>query len=415
MSSNSFNPPVASPPTASPTSLNWAPASTSSLVTSSSSSSTVAHYSAPPTSTSTPSPDHQVIAHLRAFSPPKWIFSHPTPVNSSTCHVGDDPIRTTTSSFYDPQRVGSRHAHHGPVPKDKDEEAFPAYAPKRSGIRFVKASSEWTGSNLNRGHEIEGKTSQGSVGSALVDERVQISKGSQVRGLYESLVGLEGTPRSDELVPKESKISPPPEVQVDIDLTSDRSDSDSDPQIIILDPTTRLPEPLLGPTPMRHTQRARARPNPPHSRAIHELLPPSQPSELPANAQGQPLVPLIAPTHYAIPPTNIGWRILERQGWKEGASLGVPSEEEGSATSQRLKVPLKASDKFDRKGLGIKGKEKGDREGSRDRSKKEKERENQRREWVELEKRGKGRREIEMRQRQEAKERKELLAYMNRA
>lgn len=55
--------------------------------------------------------------------------------------------------------------------------------------------------------------------------------------------------------------------------------------------------------------------------------------------------PLVPPTHYGVRSSNIGYGMLQRLGWVEDTGLG-------SSTLGR-KTPLKASDKHDRKGLGV--------------------------------------------------------------
>lgn len=60
--------------------------------------------------------------------------------------------------------------------------------------------------------------------------------------------------------------------------------------------------------------------------------------------------PLIPPTHYGVRSSNIGYGMLQRLGWEEEKGLG--SSELGR------KTPLKASDKHDRKGLGVDSKRK---------------------------------------------------------
>lgn len=55
--------------------------------------------------------------------------------------------------------------------------------------------------------------------------------------------------------------------------------------------------------------------------------------------------PLVPPTHYGVRSSNVGYGMLQRLGWIEDTGLG---------TSQiGRKTPLKASDKHDRKGLGV--------------------------------------------------------------
>lgn len=55
--------------------------------------------------------------------------------------------------------------------------------------------------------------------------------------------------------------------------------------------------------------------------------------------------PLVPPTHYGVRSSNVGYGMLQRLGWTEDTGLG------SSQTGR--KAPLKASDKHDRKGLGV--------------------------------------------------------------
>lgn len=68
--------------------------------------------------------------------------------------------------------------------------------------------------------------------------------------------------------------------------------------------------------------------------------------------------PLVPPTHYGVRSSNVGYGMLQRLGWTEDTGLG------SSQTGR--KAPLKASDKHDRKGLGVDSKrrlEQEEREG----------------------------------------------------
>lgn len=58
--------------------------------------------------------------------------------------------------------------------------------------------------------------------------------------------------------------------------------------------------------------------------------------------------PLVPPTHYGVRSSNIGYGMLQRLGWVEDTGLG--------SGQLGRKTPLKASEKFDRKGLGVDGK-----------------------------------------------------------
>lgn len=169
-----------------------------------------------------------------------------------------------------------------------------------------------------------------------VELREPIDKGKQVQSVYESIVGITNT-QSRDLVVRPAQPAD--------------HDPDDDDDIVFIDAVTREPE-------TRPRKRARAR-------ATHELV--SQP--------GTPPVQL--PPNYGVNQRNKGWQMLERAGWQEGTALGVPrsitalqlhasSSSSSSARVQtppppptelpkddRLLVPLKASDKFDKKGLGL--------------------------------------------------------------
>ena len=74
-----------------------------------------------------------------------------------------------------------------------------------------------------------------------------------------------------------------------------------------------------------------------HSSSILHLL-----SKDPQHTVSQPLVP---PLQYGLHSSNIGYTMLQRLGWVENTGLG--QQEKGR------KVPIKALEKFDRKGLGV--------------------------------------------------------------
>ena len=136
------------------------------------------------------------------------------------------------------------------------------------------------------------------------------------------------------------------------------------------------------------------------------------------------------PTQYAIKPDSPGWRLLARQGWREGLPLGpVPavvsaaaasssSTSGGDAAAGRLKVPLRAVEKHDRSGIGV-AKAPQDRAvvGALNSESARRERERERKRKAEQEakaRRGKGERGMERQRKQEERERKAWIAYMNR-
>jgi hypothetical protein len=141
-------------------------------------------------------------------------------------------------------------------------------------------------------------------------------------------------------------------------------------------------------------------------RKIHELL-------------GETTDPiLVPPTYYALRETNVGYRLLSKQGWKEGETLGPtrePDDETREGGRGGLKVPLRAIEKFDRKGLGSAQEErgKGKGKGRWKMSGKEKERERAKMREEEIGKRGKGEKGMERQLERENRERKAWIAYMN--
>ena len=280
---------------------------------------------------------------FKGFGPPAWIFSF---------NAGDpDPAPTASTSslagpiHYAPPPPRTSFGRPRPALEEGDTEG--SYGPRtrrRGNVRFVPA---------------RGLVAEKGKGRATDED-----KGAFVRGLYESIVSATPPPPP---APRARARTP------DVDLTLD---SDSDDEVIILNPLTRLPYP---------------RPRPARPRAIHDLLADSTPSS-----------PLLPPIQYALKPSNIGWRLLARQGWVEGQPLG-PLDEKGEGGG--LKVPLKGSEKFDRAGLGGGGR------GERRESPRETE---ERRREEERGLREKGSAGMEKKRRKEEGERKALLAYMNR-
>ncbi|GAA5971228.1 hypothetical protein JCM3765_007145 [Sporobolomyces pararoseus] len=333
-------------------------------------------------------------------------------------------LQTPPSTFATTTSTTSRRAGLGSAPRRLyvDDDFIP-YGPttyRKGKVRFVPGG-------LLGGEEEEpqiGVKQEKGKGKATdqhyvkEDEEALVAKpqrkvemsGNAVKGLYASIVGLRSTPStstSSATTPRRSpsphldrkpQFSPPSKptlssstTEEDIVLSSDSepeppspeenpSDSEDD-DVIILDPLTNLPESRILPPPRK---KPRLKP-----RLIHELL---------GDSTDPVLVP---PTHYALPETNFGYRLLSKQGWKEGATLG----KQGG-----LKVPLKAIEKFDRKGLGLEEKKKAQWKLTA----KEKEDERRRVELEERDKRGRGSRGMARKIRMENAERKAWIAYMNR-
>lgn len=241
----------------------------------------------------------------------------------------------------------------------------------------------------------------------LPTRKLEVS-GNQVKGLYASIVGLRTPSTSLPSTASSSGLPSPPTLKLprlendgsksarepDIVLSSDsepeptseREDGDDEhDDIVILDPLTNLPELRTRPD---LVAKPRLKP-----RLIPELL---------VDPSSEPLV--VPPTYYALPETNFGYRLLAKQGWKEGTTLG----RQGSG----LKVPLRAVEKYDRRGLGLDtGK---DKRGRWKLTAREKEDERRRAALEERDHRGKGSRGMAKKVRMDNAERKAWIAYMNR-
>ncbi|GJN92762.1 hypothetical protein Rhopal_005800-T1 [Rhodotorula paludigena] len=293
--------------------------------------------------------------------------------------------------------------------------------------------------------------------------------GTAVRGLYASIVGLHSAPASLPSSPKPPRDpDPPPPLRAStappkrkpaaapparpperpaqtqrsavenedvLVLSSDSEDEsarddtasdsdDDDDDLVVMDPLTGEPEvrPNTAPTSSSHSSTFSHHTSDPSKPRlapllIHELLAPPSSSASPASTAGSDsgsgaLRPFVPPTHYALKPDNPGWRILQRQGWREGGVLGAVPAPGSGAAPRGLKVPLRAKEKFDRRGLG--GEERaGARVGKVERRReRERVREGEERE---RERRGRGARGMERVQKREERERKAMIAYMNRS
>lgn len=212
------------------------------------------------------------------------------------------------------------------------------------------------------------------------------------------------------------------------DDEEDDDEADGD-DLVVIDPLTGLAEERPRDPLTKTARRKRVQPL-----FIHQLLPrasPSSDSDATTSAGGRgPLKPFVPPTQYAIKPDSPGWRLLARQGWREGLPLGpVPavvsaaaasssSTSGGDAAAGRLKVPLRAVEKHDRSGIGV-AKAPQDRAvvGALNSESARRERERERKRKAEQEakaRRGKGERGMERQRKQEERERKAWIAYMNR-
>ncbi|KAM0751120.1 hypothetical protein T439DRAFT_325273 [Meredithblackwellia eburnea MCA 4105] len=331
---------------------------------------------------------------FKGFGPPAWIFSF---------NEGEEGRRSgegaSTNEAQDRQRV--REAMYGPSQdtgrsyKEADHEdqdaSFGPTLKRRGNVKFVRE-----GAGLGAG---KGK-------GRAVDAEEQVDRsGGGVRGFYEALVGTSSgsvTPTSRNATPP-LPIASTSSVTAAIDLTqADDTSDEEEAEMIIMNPITRLPLP----PPSKLPKRKRAKPTP-----LHLLINPPE-----AKA-------VVPPISYAIKQTNVGYKMLERQGWKIGEGLGVapgltasdevPREAEGTDGNKirrGLLVPIKASEKFDRRGIGL-DKEKG-AELKRKREQLEEDRRRKREDELKSAlMKGRERRALA---KLEQRERKDMIAYMNR-
>lgn len=75
-------------------------------------------------------------------------------------------------------------------------------------------------------------------------------------------------------------------------------------------------------------------------------------SQSKSGSTSKAIQPLIPPTYYALKANNVGHSMLRKLGWTEEEALGRA----GTGLASGRKQPIKASDKFDRKGLGVESK-----------------------------------------------------------
>ncbi|GAA5974062.1 hypothetical protein JCM21900_001864 [Sporobolomyces salmonicolor] len=346
--------------------------------------------------------------HMDRSSRPAFIFSYNADDEDLQALASSSGVPIASTSLAHTTATSSRHAGLGSR-QDRwhEDNDFPAYGPtthRRGPMRFVPAK-EGYGVRLGEG-DVKSKGKGRRVidaddeGSAQEEEpRVPVKKlempGTAVRGLYESIVGVRSAPATT--APSRAPSPPPPPppprsastppLEPDLILSSD-PESEPDDDLIILDPLSGLPEPP-GPS-------LEDPPPPLQPRTIHELLADAAPSD-PA---------LVPPLQYGIHPSNPGYRMLAKQGWKEGHSLGPEGEGDHA---RGLKVPLRPVEKHDRKGLGLPG------AGvlGRQLSQKDRDEERKRLAKQERERRGKGARGMARIARREERHRKAMIAYMN--
>lgn len=330
---------------------------------------------------------------LNPFPRAEWIFStQPSPFPSSSSLAFDSDI-TPTESVDTATKKNS-------VQYEITDTGW-NYGPtiKRKNLKFVRS----TGLDSSGERKGEGK-------HIIESERIGQRKENEKRGLYDGVTTSASLAVASRLaqtkggndysrstgwrVKSVKKAHPVSTKEIDLTLSSDddgymnnassssseTEEEEEDDDIIVLDPHTSLPLPLLASTFQKKTHNQPYKSN---SRSIVDLLPPSA---------STPIIPIIPPIQYGIESSNIGYKLLSRSGWKEGDSLGVKKED--IEHDDRLRVPLKNSNKMDKRGLGMAT------------IKKDK-----------VKKKGKRERKVERLNRhkdvEERKHRKEMLRYMN--
>jgi hypothetical protein len=240
-------------------------------------------------------------------------------------------------------------------------------------MTFVRATQKTTASSASgdEGVPLAARATVTSEGKA---------KGTVVRGIYEEVVGLRKRPETPPAPPPAQS----PKHSVDVDLTGESSNDEED-DLVIIEEDSGLPAQRQPSAVTRDKQLG-----------IHDLLP----SDL--------STPREIPVQYGV--RGVGYQMIKRLGWVEGQALGKPEAKgsESAHAQKRLKVPLKASDKFDRTGIGIVSKD-----GNPKLTRRELEKERQRLATIERDKRGRGSRGMEKQKVKEKQERAALMYYMN--
>lgn len=311
----------------------------------------------------------------RGFSPPRWIVSAQDHDLLNDAIVAQAGSAAATGDAARPPP--HRRAHQGGVGSrwhEKDDDHFTPYGPRtrrRGPMLFVKAKAA----------EIGSETTAIKTEGALLEGK---DKGAAIKSMYEELVGLRK---------KSEESSPPPPAQpvegviVDVDLTGEDSDSDdadddnvNEDDVVIIEDDSGLP------AQRRPTIKSRQQ-----QLGIHHLLP----SDL--------TTPRDIPIQYGV--KGVGYQMIKRLGWIEGQPLGKTDP-----SQKRLKVPLKASDKFDRTGLGVVNKDGKKRSGQ---TRQQLEADRKRLALLERDKRGRGSAGIAKQKAKEKRERAALMYYMN--
>ncbi|GAA5889180.1 hypothetical protein JCM8208_007794 [Rhodotorula glutinis] len=408
-------------------------------------------------------------------SRPAIIFSY-NPTDPDVVALAAASSSSLASTSRHPYHAGLGAARRPGYYDPNADDNVPVYGPtthRRGNMRFVPARAAQFGiipasgepgatptvdlKGKGRAVDVKGEEEDGDdvkppVAPPPRPSTSSTPSGSTIRGLYAGIVGISSSSTSSAPASVRASVAPdppPPESRFarassvpvkredeadlrfldgehddddvlvlssddDSDDGGDGRDGQDDDDLIVLDPLTGLPE--------ARSTAAAPRPRRPQPLLIHELLPPTSSSASTASAAPAPParslaghVPLPPSTpQYGIKPDNPGFRMLVRQGWREGAALG-PAAAPGEP-SRGLIVPLRAKEKFDRAGLGggLVGSGEERRMTGRERDERRKERERGERERKKGPGGARGARGMERAAKEEERRRKALIAYMNR-
>lgn len=313
------------------------------------------------------------------LAPMKWIFSEASP-SASTSRI---PAKLTSFDSY-----------------GEEGREMPSYGPqlqRKGNIKFVRAKGVVEGKGKERSGDGERKV------RSLYDDMdpVPSTSTSFLRSTPSTLVAHAKSTQG-----KSTSVTP----DLDLTLSDSPPSSDTDDDLIICDSLTSLPLPPLPRSNPLTTKTRKAK-----LQSITDMLADFVPRQ----------APVVVPTQYGIGMDTIGWRMLSKQGWKVGEGLGRGAgafvlDEEGGLIKDRtlgavegIKVPIQAIERMNRSGLGIaqdKGKAKPYRERDngvkmKKKGKRERGREREKQEALTV---------VAKRYAAEKRERKELLAYLNR-
>lgn len=352
---------------------------------------------------------------FRGFSPPSWICDiNSTTSTSTSSHNNNNnliptlydqspPPQSSTSSL-NTSRNFKNAKWKNPLEDDAEIKGYTGPTITRKNVLFVRSKGldgsitpTSTSISTSHDHNVDRK----GKGKAVVD----------VKELYESIIRTSTSTLPLSSLPSSHAIPKAPDVDLTFDSDSSASSSEDEDDVQIINPQTQLPYPPLLKSKVFRKRK-------PQIPSIPDILGPT-------SSTSKPIIP---PIHYGIGSNNIGWKLLVKNGWKEGDGLGaiIPSTistsmiEDGADTLEIIeeinhgtggigrKVPIRAELKIGRGGLGSSN------SISRGMTKKEKEVRRLKEEKERLERRGKGSRGIARKQKADKIERAHWNEYLKR-